>query len=318
MTQAELAIKYDVTQPAIHKILKKVTRPRRRASLPLRGRPLILKDDRMTYMKHLISKDPKIGSRKLKIALQENKKTIVSDRTIRRRLSAIGLKGRVACYKPLLSSSQKDQRYEHAKAWIYWTKEDWERTIFSDETKINLFGSDGRTYVRRYDGERYDDKNLIPTVKHGGGSVMVWGCFSYNGVGKLAIIDGNMNSIQYTRIVDSCLEQSAANLSITNYILQQDNDPKHTSTFTKDYFTSRNINVMSWPSQSPDMNPIEHLWAYLKPKIHSRCPKNKPEAITIIQEEWSKIPLGLCRKLIDSMPDRIYDMCVAKGSHTKY
>ncbi|KAI5152796.1 hypothetical protein ENBRE01_3009 [Enteropsectra breve] len=48
---------------------------------------------------------------------------------------------------------------------------------------------------------------------------------------------------------------------------------------------------MSWPSQSPDMNPIERIWAYLKLKIHSRCPKNKPEVITMIQKEWSKIPL---------------------------
>ena len=58
----------------------------------------------------------------------------------------------------------------------------WNQVIFSDETKINLFGTYGRVYVRKKVGQRYNKKNLKPTVKHGGGSIMIWACFSSTGI----------------------------------------------------------------------------------------------------------------------------------------
>ena len=70
----------------------------------------------------------------------------------------------------------------------------WNHVLWSDETKINLFGSDGVKRVWRQPGEEHKDKCVLPTVKHGGGSVMVWGCMSAAGTGELQFIEGTMNN----------------------------------------------------------------------------------------------------------------------------
>ncbi len=70
----------------------------------------------------------------------------------------------------------------------------WNHVLWSDETKINIFGSDGVKRVWRQPGEEYKDKCVLPTVKHGGGSVMVWGCMSAAGTGELQFIEGTMNA----------------------------------------------------------------------------------------------------------------------------
>ena len=171
-----------------------------------------------------------------------------------------------------------------------------------------MFGSDGKTYVRRKVNTRYEMKHLKPTVKHGGGTVMVWGCFSYAGVGKITIIDGKMDSIQYTRIINSCLKASAVKLGLYQYTFQQDNDPKHTSKHTKDYFNDKKIKLMSWPSQSPDMNPIEHLWTELKKEVKKKCPKNINELKAIITDSWEQINPEICRTLVLSMPNRSIEL----------
>ena len=103
----------------------------------------------------------------------------------------------------------------------------------------------------------YDDENLIPTVIYGGGSVMVWACFLSKGGGKIKIIDGIINAKKYCRILDSCLFESSKKLDMPDFVFQQDNDPKQTSTRAKEYIDDRKIKTMSWPPQSPDMNPLK-------------------------------------------------------------
>ncbi len=70
----------------------------------------------------------------------------------------------------------------------------WNHVLWSDETKINLFGSDGVKHVSRQPGEEYKDKCVLPTVKHGGWSVVVWGCMSAAGSGEPQLIEGTMNA----------------------------------------------------------------------------------------------------------------------------
>ncbi len=77
----------------------------------------------------------------------------------------------------------------------------WNHVLWSDETKTNLFGSDGVKRVWRQPGEEYKDKCVLPTVKHGGGSVMVWGCMGAAGTGELQFIEGAMNANMYFDIL---------------------------------------------------------------------------------------------------------------------
>ncbi|KAK3512455.1 hypothetical protein QTP70_013003 [Hemibagrus guttatus] len=107
----------------------------------------------------------------------------------------------------------------------------WNHVLWSDETKINLFGSDGVKRVWRQPGEEYEDKCVLPTVKHGGGSVMVWGCMSAAGTGELQFIEGTMNANMYCDILKQSMIPSLWRLG-RRAVFQHDNDPKHTSKAT--------------------------------------------------------------------------------------
>ena len=97
----------------------------------------------------------------------------------------------------------------------------------------------------------------------------------------------------------------------------QDNDPKHTSKKTNKWFEDNDIQVISWPAQSPD---IEHLWEHLKHQLHQyeTPPKGVHELWDRVSEEWNNISPETCQNLIESMPRRIQAVIRAKNGHTKY
>jgi isopentenyl diphosphate isomerase/L-lactate dehydrogenase-like FMN-dependent dehydrogenase len=100
----------------------------------------------------------------------------VSVQTIRNVLKEDGLKAYVKKKKPLLTTRHKKARLQFAQKYSEWTVEDWKRVIWSDETKINRFGSDGLQYVWKKPGEPLSEREITSTVKFGGGNIMVWGC----------------------------------------------------------------------------------------------------------------------------------------------
>ena len=159
---------------------------------------------------------------------------------------------------------------------------------------------------------------LKPTVKYGGGSVMVWSCMTANGVGNLVLIDGTMHKEKYEKILAENVKQSAKKIKMRSFTFQQDNDPKHTAATVSKLFAKNKINVLDWPSQSPDLNPIEHLWDKLERRVKPYSPKNKEELWTTLKYEWDGIGQDVTSKLVDSMSDRLCEVVKNKGGPTPY
>ncbi|KAK3538860.1 hypothetical protein QTP86_018780, partial [Hemibagrus guttatus] len=156
-------------------------------------------------------------------------------------------------------------------------------------------------------------KTIIPTVKYGGGSVMVWGCFAASGPGRLAVINGTMNSAVYQKILKENVRPSVCDLKLKRtWVLQQDNDPKHTSKSTSEWLKKNKMKTLEWPSQSPDLNPIEMLWHDLKKVVHARKPSNVAELQQFCKDEWAKIPPQRCNRLIASYGKRLIAVVAAK------
>lgn len=217
-----------------------------------------------------------------------------------------------------MSEKNIKDRIEKSGDFICLEKDELKTIIFSDESKFNLKYSDGKSSVWRPPSTGLQMKHITPTVKFGGGSVMVWGCFSYYGVGKLVFIEGNMDAVAYVNILSENLTESACMMGLGRYTFQQDNDPKHTSKLAKKFFENKNIDVLSWPAQSPDMAPIENLWGLIKDKIAVYAPKTIPELKEIIEREWYAIPVELCQKLALSFKKRACEVHRAKGGHINY
>ncbi len=169
----------------------------------------------------------------------------------------------------------------------------------------------------RRKGEEYKEKCMVPTVKHGGGSVLMWGCMSAAGVGELHFIDGIMNSQMYCSILKEKMLPSLRARG-RRALFQHDNYPKHTSKATVGFLKKNRVKVIQWPSMSPDLNPTEHLWGILKRQVEHHSPSSIQSLKGDILEEWKKIDLAKCHQLFHSMPRRLGAVIKNHGGHTKY
>uniref|UniRef100_A0A1I7WIJ5 DDE_3 domain-containing protein n=1 Tax=Heterorhabditis bacteriophora TaxID=37862 RepID=A0A1I7WIJ5_HETBA len=226
----------------------------------------------------------------------------------------VGLNERVARKKSLVSLKNLRTRVAFAREHLTWSTADWTKVLFSDDSKFNCFGSDGKKYVRHRLGEELMLKCTIPTIKHGGGSVMVCAVFNRNGPGPLHIVEGIMDSTSYVRILgENILPYVRSQRLGRNWIFQQNND-------LKTQVTPRNkkITKMEWPSQSSDLNPIEHLWNDVEKEVQRQKPSNIKALEAVIKKAWAQISVQRCANLVDFMPRRCAVIINNFGYPTKY
>ncbi|GBO00067.1 Transposable element Tc1 transposase [Araneus ventricosus] len=120
----------------------------------------------------------------------------------------------------------------------------------------------------RRKNEELNPKNLVGTVKYGGGGVLVWKCMSASGLGNLVFIDGIRKHALYLNILRDNLKLSAQNLGIgNNFVFYQDNDPKHTALNVRLWCLYNCSQNLKTPPQSQDLNPIEHIWRELEVRV---------------------------------------------------
>lgn len=242
----------------------------------------------------------------------------ISRKTVSRRLNEVGLFARSPAKKPLISNKNKKLRLNFAQQHALWTDDQWRNVFFSDESKFNVLGSDGKKYVRRFAGERLKEKCTKKTVKFGGGSVMVFGMISWEGTTDLIRLDVKVNGTIYKNLLRDHVIPAIRNSVFENPIFMQDNAPCHKAKHVMEFLKEQNVDVFDWPPQSPDLNPIENLWSTIGNRVSARNPTNTEDLWLKLKEEWAKVSVEECRRLIQSCSRRMAAVIENKGLFTRY
>lgn len=170
----------------------------------------------------------------------------VSSLTIRRRLLENKLTARSPRKVPMLTKKHVAARLQFAKTHANWPLEKWRNILWTDETKIVLFGGTGsRQYVRRPENSAYKPQYTVKTVKHGGAKVMAWGSFSYSGIGPIHQIIGTMDQRAYVDILSNVMLPHAEWNMPLKWVFQQDNDPKQRVSLLRSGFASMGLRLCS-------------------------------------------------------------------------
>ncbi len=175
-------------------------------NLPRSGAPCKISPRGVSMIKRTVRNQPRTTREDLVNDLKAAG-TIVTKKTIGNTLRREGLKSCSARKVPLLKKAHVQARLKFAND----SEENWVKVLWSDETKIQLFGINSTLRVWRRRNAAYDPKNTIPTVKHGGGNIMLWGCFSAKGTGQLHRIKGTMDGAMYSQGQDIEASQGIEN-----------------------------------------------------------------------------------------------------------
>lgn len=160
------------------------------------------------------------------------------------------------------------------------------------------------------------DKDDVDNVKKYPLKVHLWGCIGKNIQNRIHIFEDIMTGEIYQQI----LEGNILDLFLLNdnLIFQDDNDSKHRSEIVYNWKNAYNIKSLAWPSNSPDLNPIENIWSILKRKVNEIHNETKTDFIKCISEKWNGISKETINNVIDSMSKRILKVIERKGNWIDY
>jgi transposase len=245
----------------------------------------------------------------------------VSSRTIDRRLIEVGLFGRVARHKKKFSEAEKRKRLSFAEGYKSWTADDWMNVLFADEKIFWGEGFWGQVFVRRPKGEALNPTYCVDQDPHPV-KVNVWACFSGHGPGYMYIFNENMDGTLLKGILGTHLVESAELYYDVQHAeawwFLQDNDPKHKSFLVRAWLFNNGIQCIDFPPYSPDLNPIENLWADLARRVEQFQCDSMEELQDIVAEQWKETDRELLSKLARSMPQRCQAVIDAHGDHTAF
>ncbi|KAE8985007.1 hypothetical protein PR002_g22767 [Phytophthora rubi] len=218
-----------------------------------------------------------------------------------------------------LTKEHKEARLEFAERFSSAAQKQvvWPLIIFSDEKKFNLDGPDGYKHYWR-DIRRPPRRYL--SRQNGGGSLMVWGAFGVKGKSELVVLEGRQKSSDYIYTISEKMLPFAHAKYGTDNVFMQDNASIHASYETMDFFKEEGVTVLDWPARSPDLNPIENVWAILARKVYGNGKQyvSVAELTVAVQDAWKSVTMQGLHKLLDSMPARCFEVARKNGDKTHY
>lgn len=248
----------------------------------------------------------------------------VSARTIRKRLHAAGIHHRRPVSKEALKDAHRDARMAFCLEYMSYPANFWETVVWTDE-KVFTSDEDGRVSLWRPDNTRFFPEHVVSKRRSGRISVAFWGWMTADTIGELVEVSNKMNSDEYIEVLEGNMLPTvrtiypAEEMPLINFV--QDNSSVHTSATTREWFAHHpEVNVIDWPAKSPDLNPIEHVWAIMVRDWDNREERTAASLRDHVREVWESIRRRprICSSLVQSMPRRIDAVIDSAGWWTKF
>ena len=318
--QGQVAIMFGVSQATVSNLWRRFRDTGDVQDRARSGRPRVTTQQDDQYIRQSFLRNRRLTATEMQGRLLGRHGQRISDQTIRNRLHSAHLKARKAAQKPLLTVLHRRERLRWCREHRIWNQGRWGDIMFSDESRFCLRHVDGRRRVWRRRGERFADCCIQRKTPYGGGSIMIWAGISQRGKTRLVIVDGNLNGQRYiNEILDPVAIPYIRNIAAQG-ILQDDNARPHRSRLVNDHLAAQGIRRLDWPSNSPDLNPIEHVWDQIGRAVYRRV----TDATTLrdlpqfLREEWDALPQQRIQRLIASMRRRCQAVIDAYGGTTRY
>ena len=260
---------------------------------PRSGRPRKLNSHDLKIIKGIIAQKPMITCRRLASELKSRSNVSVSPSSVHRSLVRCGFSKVKPTVVPLMTESTRMNRLKWCHEHL---NDDWESVFFSDESSFHQFRYKNKEWT--LNKPRYQ-----PSPKHPN-KTMVWGAISMRGKTPLKVIRGSIDRFSYVEILNECLIPTADELYPDGWTFQQDNAPPHTARSTKQWFNE---------ASSPDLNPIEMLWAIMKSRFESMADDKSMNTAEKLEFLWEEISQETVRSLILSLRWRIREVIRVSG-----
>ncbi|GFW04200.1 transposable element Tcb2 transposase [Trichonephila clavipes] len=233
--------------------------------------------------------------------------------TISRHLAEVNLKSKRPFRALPLTPEHQQLCLQWCQAKSMWNITDWQKVVFSDESRFVLGTDDNRVRVWRRPGERYNPPHTVLRHTARTAGVMVWGALAYDSWSTLIVMCGTLTGQRY---VDDILRPHVGPFlnGLPGAIFHQDNAHPHTARVAQDFL--RHFQTLPWPARSPDLSPVEHVWDQLKRQMPSCHSVHDLELA--VQDLWAHLPRDNIRCLINSLPDRVAACIAAGGGPTRY
>ncbi|GFV63129.1 transposable element Tcb2 transposase [Trichonephila clavipes] len=234
-----------------------------------------------------------------------------SERTVRRKLKDFYFKTCRSARKPMFNPCNESKASELSQTVV----------CFSDESTFEILQNKAQ-FVRRCRGEKFHSDCVVQTVKYPTTKIMIWSVISGKGTGRLEVVKGMMRQDQYKDVLQNCLipqlEEWFPNGE--SYIFMQDRAPCHTARSIKAFLAEKNIPLLDWPGNSPDMNTIENVWELIKREVAKDVITNKMQLLERMIHVGNHHPQmqETVQSYINSMPRIIEALIAAKGGTTNY
>ncbi|KFM66230.1 Transposable element Tcb1 transposase, partial [Stegodyphus mimosarum] len=291
------------------------------------GAPRAIDDRGERRLRRCVRADRRATVEQLTTKMNQGATKSVSQSTIQRTLLRLGLRSRRLVRAPMLTAVHRRRRLEFARQYSSWTSTEWRQVAFSDESRFMLHRTDGRWRIRRETSERNHPATIAGTVQAGGGSIMVWGMFSWHSLGSLIIVEGTMDQYKYASVLedhvhpymrivfpqdDGIFQQDNARChtaasGLPTAIFQQDNARPHVARIVQGFFVNRQIDLLPWPGRSPDLSLIENMWSMVAERLTqiTSLAATPDQLWKRVEAAWSAVPQEHIQSLFESMPRRV-------------